>query len=295
MGPELASSVLAVFLLFFMAIADCAVNIGMAVVTHPTGEKSLRAFPYILDYAPEASVIRMISLAGTLLWCVGGLVVFIALLIAYPKYAGNLTFRRATLCISIRYNSNKPWWTVVVLVQNLLVALTLTFFEDGAWQSIYLAFVLAMYFALVASFRPYFAPIVHYCELASCTGRVLLMMIAPVYSQTQDGEWLMLTVVFITYGSTLICFLYAICLFLRFKMFQMPSDLETECANLEDKLSNQLMGDIPNYVAVADREAAKKGETFVWHEKLPSVRVRHAEALDQSKRDSTTSEAGVTI
>lgn len=266
--PELMSSVLAIFLLFFMAIADCAINTGMSVITHPCGHVSLRAYPFILETDPEAVSIRVIAIVGTVLWCIGGLAIMIFILAQFKKYAENLVFRRATLAISIRYKNNMPWWTLVVLIQNLLVALALTLFESGAWQSIYLAFVLAIYFALVSAFRPFFAPVVHCCELGSSLGRVLLMMVAPIYSETQEGDWLVACVVFLTYGSVAFFFVYTIYLVIRFRFSDEPDDLEQECIGLEERLTNKIMGTVPDYVDVAQQAS---GTDFVWHDKLPQV------------------------
>jgi len=272
--PELCSSVVAVFLLFFMAIVDSAVNIGMATTTHPCGDITLRAFPYILVSDPEAATIRGISIVGTVLWCVGALVLICVILIRFRSHAHSLSFRRSTLSITIRYKKEYPWWTLVVLLQNILVAMSVTFFQRGDQQSIYLAFVLVIYFTLVSTFRPFFAPLAHYCELASCLGRVLIMMVAPVYDATGSGEEMMLLAVIMSYGAAGLCFTYSVVLFVRNRYMDDPSDLQQVCHDLEGRFAKFVFQDVDELVDVANQAAEASQEQFVWHSKLRQVQER---------------------
>jgi hypothetical protein len=98
---------------FFVTISNCAINTGFAEFSHPSGDKSLLYFPFILTTDETATKIKVISILGVLVWCVGGMSVVIYILNRLPKRVLDLQFRRSSLAIVIRFRPEMPWWWVV--------------------------------------------------------------------------------------------------------------------------------------------------------------------------------------
>jgi len=104
----------------------------------------------------------------------------------------------------------------------------------------------------------------------------------------------MVVVVILTYGATGMFFVYSIYLFLAFKFFDKPADIEEVCKDLEGKLASYIVRDVPDYIEVAKLNAQDNSKEFVWHSKLHEV--KHRTSARESQRDSQraqrTSEVG---
>jgi len=167
------------------------------------------------------------------------------------------------------------------LLQNLLVALTVSFFEDAASQGIYLCIVLVVYATLVATFKPYFSPVVNYCDQISAVGRALLMVVAPIYSASEQGEWMMILLTVLAYGLTGFCFMFSLYTWACMKFQDQPTDLELCWKDLEERVAAKLIGDGKGFVETAVAAMEEKEGQFIWHEKLVQVKERKERATQR--------------
>jgi len=231
-APEVISSLFACFGTFFITIADSAANTGLATMEHPNGETSLKAFLYLLESDSDAQAIKAISVISLLIWCCGGMTVVIACLFALRKRSEDVSFRRSLFGITLKYSNEAPWWYIIVLVQNLLVAMSVTFFQDGLWQTTFMSCVLIVYISLLCSYRPYLAPLAHYSDLCTSIGKMLFLICIPMYSTEQYGEALMWVILVFTYIPCVGFFAWAIYTVILFQVQQMEIDPRAVGANL---------------------------------------------------------------
>lgn len=267
--PELTSSLFAVFALFFITIADSAINTGMARLAHPNGQASLQAFPFILTTDDAAQTILAVSIVGTVVWCIGGLVLVVAALQKARTNKMNLKYHRSTLALKIRYREEVSWWCVAILIQNLLVALTVSLFEDGGWQTTFIGSVLVIYVVALASFKPYYSPLVHYCDLTSSVGKVLLMMVAPIYKTTGQGAPIFVIIVSLCYVPCLFFVLWATYLMLQLKFNDDPSDLSLVCPDLGGRVAEKVFPSSgKTFIEVARVAAEDTEDGWVVHRKF---------------------------
>lgn len=263
--PELSSSIFALFGMFFITITDSAINTGLATLGHPNGERSLRAFPYILTTDDEASSIVSISILGGIVWCLGGLVVvLVAMQMSRTRHV-DIWYRRCTLAMTIRYRNESAWWFLMILLQNCLLALTVSFFEDGAWQATYMGCIFALYAVALASFQPYFSPLVHYCDLAASVVRALFMVVIPMYSSSGQGEALVIILAVLLYVPCTFFFSWSLVLLFNFKVRGNPSEVDKVCKDLGGRVTHALFPYSSDLTEVA-RLAA--GSAWVQHSKI---------------------------
>merc|ERR1712096_402866 len=105
--PTLAfSNALSLFNTFFIIIIDGAVNVGFAVIKHPSGEESFARYPHILTSDPEATTIKGAAFGGMILYCIGGMAAVIFILILLPKKRDDLVFRRSTFGLVVRFKAS---------------------------------------------------------------------------------------------------------------------------------------------------------------------------------------------
>lgn len=263
--PELASSLFGLFGMFFITITDSAINTGLATLGHPNGERSLRAFPYILTTDDEASSIVSISLLGGIVWCFGGLVVVLAAMQMARTRNFDIWYRRCTLAVTIRYRKESAWWFLMILLQNFLLALTLSFFEDGAWQATYMGCIFALYAVALASFKPYFSPLVHYCDLSASVVRALFMVVIPMYSFSGQGEALVIIFAMLLYFPCIVFFSWSLYLLFNFKVKGIPVEVDKVCQDLGGRVTHTLFPDSSDLTEVARRAA---GSAWVQHSKI---------------------------
>jgi hypothetical protein len=110
---------LGLFSTFFISIANFAINTGFAEYKHPCGEKSLYHFPFIRSTDDDATTIKVLSLVGVFVWCLGGLATVSYILWKLPSRANDVHFRRKSLPIVIRFRPEMPWWYLVMLFRFL--------------------------------------------------------------------------------------------------------------------------------------------------------------------------------
>jgi len=170
---------------FFLIIASSAINSGFAKFEHPGGQTSLTLFPSILTDDPEAKTIMAISIIGILVWCVGGLTTIILLLYKLPSMQRNAFFLKSTGSITLRFGSKVPWWFLVQMFLNLLIAMTMSLFQSGGWQMVWMIMVFSFYLVGLLSFKPWFCPMLHYADLCATFGKILILVSLLPYHYTK--------------------------------------------------------------------------------------------------------------
>ena len=175
-------------------------------------------YPFILTDHLEGNIIKFISLAGVLLWCVGGIAIVAFILIRLPRYRSSIPFRRATIAVTVRFKTQYPWWYLVAILKNFFVAMAVGLFEGGSAQAVYSIFVLVVYLLALTSFKPYFAWPIYYADQVVTTGQVGLLLLLLLYAGTGAGVEGIIVVVVISYLVSFLLLAYCAFVVVRFKM-----------------------------------------------------------------------------
>lgn len=291
------NSMVGLFAAFFMAIANAAINDGFAVYGHPSGERSLKAFPFILDWQAEAVQIRIVSLIGMIVWCVGGAAIIGWLLWMMPRKIKDKQFRKATLSIVIKYANDKPWWYLVALLTSLLITMSVSFFETGQWQLVYALLILVVYFGALLSFKPYFSWLVHYADVASTGGKIFLLVCSLPYQSLPDDEKneagaeaaIIPVIAILAYTCGFLMLLHVALIFANFRTRGKSVELDMMMEDLGGRVAEKLPGTSDLEEICDDRE-----EAMAKRQSRSSVRAsKRGRSKDDGSNSGSPASAGI--
>jgi len=220
------SMALGLFGTFFMMIANSSVAVGFTFLSHPNGEVSLLKYPFLTNTADEFKQIQTLCIIGLALWCVLGFSVILFLFARLPRYGKSLNFRLSTASVTIRFQSTTPWWFVFLLVVNLILSLTATFFEQPYYQMFFMTMVLIAYGNILILMRPYVSDMAFLVEYVATLAKLLMVIGGFLFEATRQGAGFILGVVVIAYISVFILIISTILEFHRFQTMSREDGIE---------------------------------------------------------------------
>jgi len=225
-------------------IANSSVAVGFTFLSHPNGEVSLLKYPFLTNAAEEFEQIQTLCIIGLALWCVLGFSVILFLFTRLPRYGKSLNFRLATASVTIRFQSTTPWWFVFLLIINLLLSLTATFFEQPYFQMFFMCMVLIAYGNLLILMRPYVSDMAFLVEYVATLAKLLMVTGAFLFEATRQGAGFILSVVIIGFLSVFVLIISSILEFHKFE--KMPrEDAMGHCTTTRDASRLAQCYDIP--------------------------------------------------
>merc|ERR1712096_142781 len=146
----------------------------------------------------------------------------------------------------IRYRADCPWWSMVVLLQNFLVAISLAIFDDGMSQTCYIAAVLLTYTFLVGFTQPYYAPFCNFCDSVTSLGKTLLVAVVPLSrgGGSSSSNSFTVAVAIVTYVIAVLFLVQAVARSLSFRFQRIVTDWEVFGSTAASKLGSFLPGTI---------------------------------------------------
>lgn len=236
------NSLVGLFAAFFMAIANAAINDGFAMYDHPSGDRSLKSFPYLLTSSSEASAVQVVSVFGIIIWCVGGLAMATFVQLNLANRREDKAFRQCCVSMVIKYRWDQPWWYLVTLFTSLLITLSVSIIQDGDWQMVYMLLILLAYFGGLLSFKPYYSWLVYYADVVASAGKIALLIACLPYQKAavQPGASaanFIPAVAIIVYLLVIFQVLLVLVVFLQFRFAGKIANLESLMADLGSKFT----------------------------------------------------------
>merc|ERR1712032_225264 len=100
--------------------------------------------------------------------------------------------------------------------------------------------VLVIYLAVLSSFKPYYSWIVYYGDLVITIGKVCLLVVAPLYTATGEGEALIYAIIFVSYGLMFGLLAYAAYFVFLLKVKEQATKLDDVLADVGGKVVEPL-------------------------------------------------------
>jgi hypothetical protein len=232
---------LSLFSTFFIVIADAAVNKGFATYVHPCGDRTFLAYPYLLTSDSEGVSIVVVSTIGLLMYCVLGLAVVLFVLLRLPKKAHDVTFRRSTLSLVVKFGNSTPWWFFLVLLVNLMVTLSIVLFDDVNFQIMYTSVVLICYMCLLVSYRPYRCPASYYSDVVTTFGKLFILLGFSLYNEdsSSGAETVVTFCVISTYCVSTLIFFWSIYMIIQSRVCKKVFPLTTMFNNVGNIITDK--------------------------------------------------------
>mmetsp|Transcript_29319 Transcript_29319/g.84232 ORF Transcript_29319/g.84232 Transcript_29319/m.84232 type:complete len:484 (-) Transcript_29319:170-1621(-) len=135
------------------------VNVALVMFVcgrNPNGKNTLIEDRSVICFEREWEGMLAVGLLAVVCWCVGFLAIVIRAVIMAPRWLTKSEgVQKRYKFVFIKYRLNVHWWALVFLAKGVLLSVGFLFIETGMMQLFWIGSTVAIYFATLATFRPW--------------------------------------------------------------------------------------------------------------------------------------------